>query len=162
MAVDDGYETWDAYGNEYWPAEYLIDQNGEVRHTAFGEGHYATTEGDIRLLLEAGGAQLLPPPTDVPDRTPNQELTTETYLGYTRFTGTRYQGSAVIQSRPRPTYPRPGCRLDDFTFGGTWTQNAWEATAGKGAEIGLSYMADDVYLVLGGKGRFRCRWTGYT
>ena len=44
VAIDDNYGTWDAYNNEYWPAEYLIDQNGHVRHTSFGEGDYATTE----------------------------------------------------------------------------------------------------------------------
>ena len=60
IAIDNDYGTWDAYNNEYWPAEYLIDQNGDVRHTSFGEGDYATTESDIRALLLAGGAKRLP------------------------------------------------------------------------------------------------------
>jgi cytochrome c biogenesis protein CcdA/thiol-disulfide isomerase/thioredoxin len=152
VAIDDGYKTWDAYSNEYWPAEYLIDQNGQVRHTAFGEGEYGTTENDIRLLLEAAGAHHLPPPTDVPNRTPNQELTTETYLGSTRFTGQRYLGSAVLESRASSYTLDPDLSSGEFSFGGTWTQNAWEITAGKSAKLDLDYMADDVYLVLGGTG----------
>ena len=152
VAIDDNYATWNAYANEYWPAEYLIDQNGEVRRTAFGEGGYPTTESDIRLLLEAGGARHLPPPTELADRTPTQELTTETYLGSTRFDGERYLGSAVLESRPASYRIAGGLPSGDFSFGGTWTQHAWEITAGRGAQIALSYMADDVYLVLGGTG----------
>ncbi len=152
VAIDDNYGTWNAYGNEYWPAEYLIDQNGEVRRTAFGEGGYPTTESDIRLLLEAGGARHLPPTTELPDRTPTQELTTETYLGSTRFDGERYLGSAVLESRSSTYRLAGGLMSGDFSFGGTWTQNAWEITAGRGAQLALSYMADDVYLVLGGTG----------
>jgi len=56
IAIDNDYATWNAYANEYWPAEYLIDQHGHVRHMSFGEGDYATTEADIRTLLAAGGA----------------------------------------------------------------------------------------------------------
>ena len=108
VAIDDGYRTWDAYDNEYWPAEYLIDQNGNIRHTAFGEGGYGTTEQDIRLLLAAGGAHRLPPATDVPNRTPTQELTTETYLGSVRFDGQRYIGSPVVQGRAGPLPPGVG------------------------------------------------------
>jgi cytochrome c biogenesis protein CcdA/thiol-disulfide isomerase/thioredoxin len=152
VAVDDGYKTWDAYDNQYWPAEYLIDQNGEVRRTAFGEGQYATTENDIRLLLEAGGAHHLPPPTFVPNRTPDTQLTTETYLGYTRFDGERYQGSAVVPSRSSSYRLASTLSSGEFSFGGDWTQNAWEITAGRGAQLGLNYTADDIYLVLGGTG----------
>jgi hypothetical protein len=36
VAVDDNYGTWDAYNNEYWPADYLVDANGVVRHVGFG------------------------------------------------------------------------------------------------------------------------------
>ena len=61
IAVDDDDATWDAYNNQYWPAEYLIDQSGHVRHVQLGEGDYALTERDIRLLLVAGGAYTLPP-----------------------------------------------------------------------------------------------------
>jgi len=53
VAVDDSYATWNAYSNQYWPAEYLIDAQGDVRHVHFGEGGYAITEQLIRQLLRA-------------------------------------------------------------------------------------------------------------
>ena len=51
VAQDNGYETWNAYGNQYWPAQYLIDQTGHVVYSHFGEGQYAQTEAKIRGLL---------------------------------------------------------------------------------------------------------------
>ena len=51
VAQDNGYRTWNAYGNRYWPALYLIDQRGRVVHSHFGEGQYAQTEARIRSLL---------------------------------------------------------------------------------------------------------------
>ncbi len=153
IAVDDNDDTWNAYNNEYWPAEYLIDQNGEVRHTDFGEGDYGQTEQDIRLLLAAGGARALPPATEVADRTPTTELTPETYLGFARQDLTFYQGSAVIDSRPTRYQPDASLPADEWSFGGTWTVRQWESTAdADGSTIDLNYMADDVYLVLGGSG----------
>ena len=44
VAVDDGYGTWNAWANQYWPADYLIDRNGDVRDAHFGEGGYGQTE----------------------------------------------------------------------------------------------------------------------
>ena len=68
VAVDDNYDTWNAYANEYWPADYLIDASGNVRHVEFGEGHYSDTESLIRQLLTAAHPGLvLPPPTNLPD-----------------------------------------------------------------------------------------------
>ena len=48
IAIDNNYDTWDAYDNEYWPADYLIDPTGEVRAYDFGEGGYGAMESDIR------------------------------------------------------------------------------------------------------------------
>jgi thiol-disulfide isomerase/thioredoxin len=57
VVLDNRYDIWDAYHNRYWPAEYLVDQYGRVRHTHFGEGGYDATEASIReLLAEAGRA----------------------------------------------------------------------------------------------------------
>jgi len=55
VALDNNYSTWNVYGNEYWPSEYIIDQNGEIRHTQIGEGDYNTTETVIRELLQSAG-----------------------------------------------------------------------------------------------------------
>ena len=58
VAQDNDYGTWEAWGNQYWPAKYLIDAKGQVRYTHFGEGDYGVTEVAIRsLLAEAGRAR---------------------------------------------------------------------------------------------------------
>ncbi len=55
VAFDPAYATWNAYGNSYWPAFYLVDRAGRIRHVHAGEGDYAGSEEAIReLLLEAG------------------------------------------------------------------------------------------------------------
>lgn len=53
VAQDNGYRTWNAFGNRYWPALYLIDQDGRIVYQHFGEGAYAETEARIRQLVEA-------------------------------------------------------------------------------------------------------------
>ncbi len=55
VVQDNNMGTWNAYGNEYWPADYLIDAHGQVRYTAFGEGDYSQTETAIRALLAEAG-----------------------------------------------------------------------------------------------------------
>ncbi|HVY67956.1 MAG TPA: cytochrome c biogenesis protein CcdA, partial [Patescibacteria group bacterium] len=56
VAQDNEYATWNAYNNEYWPAEYLINQNGEIVHEHFGEGDYDVMENAIRELLKINTA----------------------------------------------------------------------------------------------------------
>ena len=51
VAQDNEYATWNAWGNQYWPAKYLIDAQGQVRYAHFGEGAYGETEHAIRALL---------------------------------------------------------------------------------------------------------------
>jgi thiol-disulfide isomerase/thioredoxin len=51
VAQDNRYATWNAYNNQYWPALYLIDQNGKIVYSHFGEGRYAQTADAIRGLL---------------------------------------------------------------------------------------------------------------
>lgn len=56
VAQDNEYGTWNNYNNQYWPAEYLIDQNGNIVYTHFGEGNYDHTENAIRKLLGLDGS----------------------------------------------------------------------------------------------------------
>jgi cytochrome c biogenesis protein CcdA/thiol-disulfide isomerase/thioredoxin len=155
VAVDDKYGTWDAYGNEYWPAEYLIDATGVVRHVDFGEGGYTVTEGLIRQLLsDADPGIHLPPPTTVPDRTPTEATNPETYVGYDRV---QYLAPSDTVSESSPaTYQFPSdLPLGEFALSGVWTDRAQEATAGARAKIELSFQANDIYLVLAGEGTLR-------
>ena len=58
VAVDSNYAIWNAFGNEYWPALYLIDSHGRIRHSHFGEGDYEQSERVIQqLLIEAGNSR---------------------------------------------------------------------------------------------------------
>ena len=55
VAQDNGYKTWNAYSNRFWPALYLVDRNGRIAYRHFGEGDYARTESAIRQLLDSRG-----------------------------------------------------------------------------------------------------------
>ncbi|HUC59526.1 MAG TPA: cytochrome c biogenesis protein DipZ [Streptosporangiaceae bacterium] len=153
VAIDDNYATWDAYDNEYWPADYLVDAQGDVRHVHFGEGDYSTTEQLIRqLLAEAHPGLKLPPPTSVPNLTPTGELSPETYLGYERL---QYlvTSKPVLKDAPQVYKFPERLPLGGLGLSGTWTDHAQEATAGGGAQLELRFLASDVYLVLGGSGK---------
>lgn len=150
IAVDSNYGTWDAYNNQYWPAEYLIDQSGNVRAYDFGEGDYSTMEGNIRSLL-ATTDPTLPPRTDVADKTPtSNQITQESYLGYSEL---QYNvGTQVVDDQPVDYHAPSSIPRNDLAFNGMWTVHTQEATAGTNAQILLHFSADDVYLVMGGEG----------
>jgi cytochrome c biogenesis protein CcdA/thiol-disulfide isomerase/thioredoxin len=151
VAVDSNYATWDAYNNEYWPADYLIDPRGRVRVYQYGESGYSTMETDIRELLSANGGARLPPRTDVANKTPTQAITQESYLGYNEegFAA----GESVVPDKAYDYHGPAAVPHNFFAFNGTWTDHSEEATAGTQAEITLSFTANDVYLVMGGKGK---------
>jgi cytochrome c biogenesis protein CcdA/thiol-disulfide isomerase/thioredoxin len=158
VAVDNNYDTWYAYGNNYWPAEYLIDPTGEVRAYDFGEGGYSTMESNIRALLTANGVTTLPPRTDVPDKTPTVQTTPESYVGYEEEqydVGTPIVHNKAIVYTPPTTVP-----LNNFALRGTWTDRSQQATAGADASIDLHFVANDVYLVMGGTGSVAVSFNG--
>ncbi|MGH2866599.1 MAG: cytochrome c biogenesis protein/redoxin, partial [Solirubrobacteraceae bacterium] len=85
VVQDNVYGTWNAYQNQYWPAEYLIDAQGQVRHEQFGEGNYRQDEAAVRQLLYESGARRLPPPMSAHAIVPSSGLgTPETYLNSER------------------------------------------------------------------------------
>jgi cytochrome c biogenesis protein CcdA/thiol-disulfide isomerase/thioredoxin len=152
VALDNGYTTFDNYRNQYWPAEYLIDGQGNVRHISFGEGDYALDEQLIRdLLVQANPKVQLPSPTNVANTTPTSpSLTPETYLNYnqvTRYTGTPLTHDAAASYQVAANIP-----ADHLSLGGTWTAGDSYFTAGQGARLVLHFNAKDVYLVLAGHG----------
>jgi cytochrome c biogenesis protein CcdA/thiol-disulfide isomerase/thioredoxin len=149
VVQDNSYKTWDNYANQYWPAEYLIDRTGHVRHTHFGEGEYNVTEQLIRKLLDDRGATA----RQVPDLTPTELVTPETYLGSERIQN--YIGSTLRPGRPAIYLPAATLPQDDLTYGGTWTIGPQEVMAGPGALLRLHFHANNVYVVLGGRGTVR-------
>ena len=164
VAVDDNLATWDAYNNEYWPAEYLIDPTGVVRAYDFGEGGYGTMESNIRMLLTANGVTDLPPRTDVPDKTPTSEaITPESYVGYERLS--KAVGTSVVDGqggRVSPAVRRsPRTAWPSAVPGPSTARRPPRAPMPRSA---LQFTADDVYLVMSGqgnRGRVRQRATSH-
>jgi cytochrome c biogenesis protein CcdA/thiol-disulfide isomerase/thioredoxin len=145
VVQDNDYGTWNAYSNAYWPAEYLIDARGHVRHVHFGEGDYGGTEKAIRTLLAEAGARRLGSMTKVHGQTPSEVATPETYVGLKQA-----QGFVVPLVPGQHTYAVPrGLRPNQFALGGTWTEKVDQATSGPGASIDLSFVARRVFVVLG-------------
>jgi thiol-disulfide isomerase/thioredoxin len=146
VVQDNRYGTWDAYQNEYWPAEYLIDAHGQVRHTQFGEGDYKQSEAAVRQLLYDAGVHDLPPPMSASAIMPSSGLATpETYLDDQRASG--------FAQAPEPgvhVYPGIGTpALNEFALRGAWRVTSEFATpAAAGAAIQAGFQAAHVYLVM--------------
>jgi thiol-disulfide isomerase/thioredoxin len=150
VAIDNDFGTWNAYGNRYWPAKYLIDREGRVRFVHFGEGAYAETERVIRsLLAERPSAELVS--AAIAEAMPSREATHETYLGYERLMG--LANPAVAPDRDAPYLLPRKLGIDQMAYGGRWRVQAERAVAGRNARLRLHFRAKEVNLVLGGTGR---------
>jgi cytochrome c biogenesis protein CcdA/thiol-disulfide isomerase/thioredoxin len=159
VALDNDYGTWNNFGNNTWPTEYLIDSTGTVRHVAIGEGDYTGTEQLIRQLLTArAGSKALPGSTAVPDTTPQGQLSQETYLDSQR--GQFYGGTTALTNGTR-TFAFPNTIGDNqFVLKGPWTVTDEYLRAGAGARLAMSFTATKVYLDVGGTGTVTVRVGG--
>jgi thiol-disulfide isomerase/thioredoxin len=148
VVQDNRYGTWNAYQNQYWPAEYLIDATGRVRHTQFGEGEYRQDEAAVRELLYQAGARKLPPPMTAQAVMPSGNLQTpETYLDPERA-----QMEQLAQPLLPGTHFYPGVLdpvLNEFGLHGTWHAGSQSVTPlSSGASITGRFQAAHVYLVM--------------
>ena len=146
VVQDNRYGTWNAYGNQYWPAEYYLDASGEVRRYEPGEGGYARDEQVVRTLLRAAGARSLPPLMSAHAQTASRDLgTPETYLN-----PQRQQGFVEPLQRGVFSYSRPrSLGLDQWALSGSWSVGSESITpAGSGGTISGNVQARDVYLVM--------------
>ena len=147
VAQDNDFATWNAWGNQYWPAKYLIDAEGRVRYTHFGEGGYAETEAAVRALLAESGARDIGAPAGA-EGTPvtTQRATPETYLGTQRaaaFAGDPLRnGVHDYREVTAPLAPNA------FSLAGTWKVDGESAEAVAGAKLQANITAQHVYLVL--------------
>jgi hypothetical protein len=89
VAVDSGLDIWKAFDNEYWPAHYFVDQQGNIRYDHFGQGEYDKSERVIQTLLAEAGYHdvpsgvVNPQATGVQDAADSRDLKSpETYIGY--------------------------------------------------------------------------------
>jgi cytochrome c biogenesis protein CcdA/thiol-disulfide isomerase/thioredoxin len=161
VALDNQYKTWNAFHNQAWPAQYLIDAQGRIRHVAIGEGDYTTSESLIRQLLrDARPGAALPPATEVPDTTPtDRALTPEVDLGAARAVG--YTGGNLTGGTTTfhdATTPPPGA----FSLSGVWEVGKEALTSRKDAVITLGFSARESYLDVGGTGTVTVTLNGRT
>jgi thiol-disulfide isomerase/thioredoxin len=142
VAVDNDFEIWRAFGNQYWPALYLFDGRGRVRHRHFGEGDYERSEQVIQeLLAEAGargvGRDLVSAAgrgAEAPADWANLK-SPETYLG-----------SARSENRVSPD---ARLRLNQWALGGDWTVGRQAAVLEKAnGRITYRFHARDLNLVM--------------
>jgi len=155
VALDDNYAIWQGFHNEYWPAHYFIDAQGQIRHHHFGEGGYRESEDVIRQLLTAAGQKDLPggyvsddhhgveaAASNDPTRSP------ETYVGYARaqnFVGDKVTHDAAAD------YHAPGTlAADQWSLDGHWNVHGESAQLeSAGGSIVYRFRGRDLHLVLG-------------
>lgn len=157
VALDNTLSTWTNYRNRYWPAHYLIDAQGTVRHISFGEGGYAVTESLIRdLLADADPGVTLPAPTETVDDTPEVGSTTrETFLGSSK--DVNYGGGGEYRAGVNDYTIPQDQPADSFALDGTWRIETQFATPESGGRIALDYHAAEVRTVLAGSGEITLR-----
>jgi thiol-disulfide isomerase/thioredoxin len=162
VAIDSDYKIWYAFHNEGWPADYLIDKDGNVAYTHMGEGEYGDFEQKIQeLLKQANPAQSFSEPRYKIPEDENIELsggvcmraTPETYLG---FAQSRNIANASGEGHDKlAAYSSPAnLPLDDFALDGRWFAAAEYVRHAEGARppgdsVSLHYRAKSVYMVAG-------------
>ena len=156
IALDSDYAIWQAFANRYWPAVYVVDAEGRIRHHQFGEGGYAECEMVVQRLLREAGREgvaedvvaVEPEGFEAQADWANLE-SPETYLGYEQGRNLASPG------RPRldepHTYAAPeSLELNQWALAGQWTIGR-RACVAELAEtrIVFRFHARDVNLVMG-------------
>ena len=157
VVLDNEYGTWNAFGSEYWPNDYLIDANGFIVYNYAGEGDYSGTETEIQHALIDRAEELgLPVPDFATTTTPsnvipinfNEVNSPETYFGTNRneYLGTGAQGQAGVQNL---TLPAAGqVELNTLYLGGAWDfEPEYAQNQVAGAQITYEYDAKNMYIV---------------
>jgi len=146
VGQDNNYATWNNYNNEYWPAEYLIDATGTIRREDFGEGQYDQMELAIQTLLKQSGHKVTQKLDTLPDMTPQDQISPETYLGSDRMQ--YYYPSATLGDGTDNYTLSESLPQNSFSLGGQWTITSGNAVTGKNATLTYNFTASNVYLVL--------------
>jgi thiol-disulfide isomerase/thioredoxin len=155
VAVDNDYAIWSAFDNHYWPAMYVLDAQGQVRHHQFGEGDYQQAEMILQqLLTEAGADGIDPNPVTVQASGVeaaadwNSLWSPENYLGYERTENFASPNGAVLGTRHG--YALPGrLRLNYWGLGGDWTVGRQAVLLHEAqGRIAYRFHARDLHLVM--------------
>ncbi|MBZ5593517.1 MAG: redoxin domain-containing protein [Acidobacteriia bacterium] len=155
VAIDSNHGIWQAFSNQYWPADYIIDGKGRIRYHHFGEGEYDQSERVIQELLKENGATGLDGSTvsisaDGVEAPPGEnEQSPETYVGYGR--AEKFASPERVAQDSRKTYNPPAMpSLNQWGLSGSWTVGAesavLQAASGK---IVFRFHSRDLHLVLG-------------
>jgi thiol-disulfide isomerase/thioredoxin len=156
IAIDSDYAIWEAFGNQYWPALYLVDAQGRIRHHRFGEGDYERSERIIQQLLgEAGAGDIGQDLTEVDARGVEAAAdweslkSPENYLGYGRTENFASSDGPVLDM-PHVYAVPARLRLNHWALAGDWTVHR-EAVVLNQAEGRIAYRfhARDLHLVVG-------------
>ena len=154
VVQDNDAATWNAYHNQYWPADYLIDAKGRVRLVHFGEGSYTETEDAIRGLLAEAGHRGLGGHARAHVERPDAHATPESYLGAAR--AERFANGPILPGTQQfDPVPPSSLSPDQLAYGGQWRIDRESATAGAAASLELNFTAERVFLVLGSPGEPR-------
>jgi thiol-disulfide isomerase/thioredoxin len=160
IALDSDYGIWRAFDNHYWPAVYITDVQGRIRHHQFGEGGYEECERIIQALLrEAGGDGVGDGLVSVADDGLEAQAdwanlgSPETYLGYEQAQNFASPGGADLDE-PR-TYVAPDqLRLNQWALSGDWTVERGTSVLNQAdGRIAFRFHARDVHLVMGPRSR---------
>lgn len=154
-AIDSRMAIWDAFNNEYWPADYFIDGKGRIRHHHFGEGDYDQSERIIQQLLKENGAQDLdeiigtPAGKGIEAAQSTDVRTPETYAGYLRTENFASPEELKPDSPETYTLPtRPN--LNEWGLDGPWKVGSESAVLQSShGKIGFRFHARDLHMVLG-------------
>jgi cytochrome c biogenesis protein CcdA/thiol-disulfide isomerase/thioredoxin len=156
VAIDNDYAIWNAFENQYWPAHYLIDAQGVIRHQHFGEGAYEETEQMIRSLLKEAdqGLALGDEPVQVQGtgamaEAADMDRSPETYLGYKRQENFASREALRPDSMTRYSVPKK-LTPDQWALGGSWLVGKESALLkSPGGKIVYRFQGRDLHLVLG-------------
>jgi cytochrome c biogenesis protein CcdA/thiol-disulfide isomerase/thioredoxin len=144
VALDNNYDTWNAYNNESWPADYLIDKDGNIRYVSLGEGDYDKTEKAIQTLLGIN-QPLRTPTSNVPI---SQNQTPETYFGTNR--SQNYTGSPDLNDGTANFAAATSLAPDQWTLSGKWQiSQEYITSQDSNATLTFHVNAKDVYAVAG-------------
>jgi thiol-disulfide isomerase/thioredoxin len=171
VPIDSDHGIWNSFGNEYWPADYIIDAKGRIRYHHFGEGEYDQSEHVIQELLRENGVGGISESTDSTsadgaEAPPSEDVRSpETYLGYAR-TEEFASPERVAQDAPR-VYSFPArLSLNQWGLSGAWNIGAESAVLQKvPGKITFRFHSCDLHLVLappndGKPARFKVRLDG--
>ena len=150
VAVDNKYEIWRAFSNNYWPALYFVDREGIIRHHYFGEGRYEESERVIQQLLGLAPQDLatVGGEGDEAEADWARLNSPETYLGYERTGNFASPGGAGLGEAR--VYTPPDClELNQWALSGDWTMERQRVSLNSaGGRILVRFQARDVHLVL--------------